>query len=507
MPTADAVSGVNSDWPDVAEWMLYWTTRGVEVPVGFDDALDGWVDIDARERALGVDEATPILIDPVGRIDPRLAKFFRRSRFAFLAEGTRQSYVKDYRLFFSFLWRRGKNWDQADYADVGDYEAWRRRSTDNPRRVGGAKWARELAAFKLLFDWAVATGAVERSPVATHTVRRRDGTVVEVADGRPKDVRVANVKWVTPRTYRLWRDIGLRGYSGDGVPEPGWRGRNDGRNAAFADLLFDSGLRLREGGCLLTVEVPVPMTGQGYCEGPVAAATAKRRERCFYVPVETLSGIAGYIATTRRDAIRRAQRAGRYDRLTGKLIVTKASTGQRRLSWEDGLGRRGEFPVTAIDERQRRRLFVEGEAGLEPLQLWLTDAGLPMDYRSWEAVFAAANARCLRFGKPIGITPHSCRHSFALKMLVTLQRGLDARFGLDKAERDHLRNVYGNAFTLVKDLLGHRSEQTTREIYLEPLNGLRLGMILDGSDDLSAVLARVSASTSRVVDIAPDEGA
>ena len=43
-------------------------------------------------------------------------------------------------------------------------------------------------------------------------------------------------------------------------------------------------------------------------------------------------------------------------------------------------------------------------------------------------------------------------------MLVTLQRGLDARFGLDKAERDHLRNVYGNAFTLVKDLLGHRSE-------------------------------------------------
>ncbi|MGV9868153.1 site-specific integrase [Rhodococcus koreensis] len=137
--------------------MLYWTARCVEVPVGFDDVLDGWVDIDARERALGVDEATPILIDPVSRIDPRLTRFFRRSRFAFLAEGTRQSYVKDYRLFFSFLWRRGKCWDQADYDDIGDYEAWRRRSTDNPRRVGGAKWARELAAFKLLFDWAVVT--------------------------------------------------------------------------------------------------------------------------------------------------------------------------------------------------------------------------------------------------------------------------------------------------------------------------------------------------------------
>ncbi len=51
-------------------------------------------------------------------------------------------------------------------------------------------------------------------------------------------------------------------------------------------------------------------------------------------------------------------------------------------------------------------------------------------------------------------------------MLVTLQRGLDRRFGLDAGERDHLRKVYGNAFLLVKDLLGHRSEQTTRDIYL-----------------------------------------
>ena len=89
-------------------------------------------------------------------------------------------------------------------------------------------------------------------------------------------------------------------------------------------------------------------------------------------------------------------------------------------------------------------------------------------------------------------------------MLVTLQRGMDARFGLEKGERDHLRNVYGNAFTLVKDLLGHRSEQTTREIYLEPLNGIRLGMILDGNDDLTAVLAQVAASSDQVVDVALD---
>ena len=122
--------------------MSYWTTRGVEVPVEFNDVLDGRVDIDARERVLGVGEATPILIDSVGRIDPRLARFVRRSRFTFLAESTRQSYVKDYRRFFSFLWRRGKYWDQADYDDIGGYEAWRPRSmnfmgaADGPVRMG-----------------------------------------------------------------------------------------------------------------------------------------------------------------------------------------------------------------------------------------------------------------------------------------------------------------------------------------------------------------------------------
>jgi hypothetical protein len=37
-----------------------------------------------------------------------LAGFLARSRFAWLAEGTRKAYAKDYRLFLSFLWQRGK---------------------------------------------------------------------------------------------------------------------------------------------------------------------------------------------------------------------------------------------------------------------------------------------------------------------------------------------------------------------------------------------------------------
>lgn len=187
---------------------------------------------------------------------------------------------------------------------------------------------------------------------------------MEVADNQPRDVRASNVKWLTPRTFRLWRDIGLRGYDAKGLPERGWRGRNDGRNAAFADLLFDSGLRLREGGCLLTLEVPQALLGQVYYEGTVVAAIAKRRERMFYVSVSALDGIAAYMATTRRAAIRRAQRQGRYERVPGRRIVTRVSQGKdRRVTWKDAPGRRGEDPIRVLDERERRALFIEGAQG------------------------------------------------------------------------------------------------------------------------------------------------
>ncbi|WP_156371230.1 site-specific integrase [Nocardia arizonensis] len=171
------------------EWLLYWTSRDAVVPREFLPKLDEWAVIDSRERALSIEPGTPVLIDPAGRVDARPAYFLRRSKFGFLAEESKRAYAKDYRLFFTFLPHREKYWEDADYGEIDDYESWRHRSPDNPRRIGGNKWARELAAFKLLYGWAVAVGHMNRSPVLTHTVRRRDGTVVEIANNQPKDVR------------------------------------------------------------------------------------------------------------------------------------------------------------------------------------------------------------------------------------------------------------------------------------------------------------------------------
>ncbi len=165
-----------------------------------------WADLDQREADAGLTARHPILIDPQYRIDPVLARFLTASRFTWLAEGTREAYAKDYRLFFSFLWQRGKYRHEADPDDLLDWESWRRRSQPG-RRIGGSKWQRELAALRLLYEWVEKKGHIARSPVLVHAVRLRDGGTVMAADQAPRDVRCSDVKWVTPRTYRLWRDI------------------------------------------------------------------------------------------------------------------------------------------------------------------------------------------------------------------------------------------------------------------------------------------------------------
>lgn len=116
-------------------------------------------------------------------------------------------------------------WDQATPEDLEDWEDSRRRAEENPRRIGGAKWARELAALGLFYKIARQLGFVDSSPVLTHTVSTPDGGTTEVPDLEPTDVRGSNVKWLSPRGYRKWRDVGLAGMLPTGLENPGWPGR------------------------------------------------------------------------------------------------------------------------------------------------------------------------------------------------------------------------------------------------------------------------------------------
>ncbi len=74
------------------------------------------------------------------------------------------------------------------------------------------------------------------------------------------------------------------------------------------------------------------------------------------------------------------------------------------------------------------------------------------------------------------------RHSFALRMLVTLLHAFDRRMGLTPEERRDYRMLFGDPWTLVQTLLGHTNPQTTRDIYLEPVSGLQVDLFLNAED-------------------------
>ncbi|MFE9258592.1 site-specific integrase [Streptomyces sp. NPDC006879] len=484
------------------EWWLSWTCDGGAPDGVVEPALEGWSDLAAREKALGFRTKQPILIAPDGRLDPRLVRFCKRSPFSVKSQGTQETYAPIYRLFFTFLWNRGVDWDEATADDLADWEEWRRRGEGNLKRIQGSTWGKELAALKLLYDWAGGKKYVDDNPVVTYTVRGADGIEFEVAELAPRDVRSTNVKWLTARAFRLWRNVGLGGMLPNGLEDETWRGRLAGRDMAAADFLYSSGVRRREGGTLLTCELP-QVGARNYYSGKVAKSVAKRAGYHFYVSHSALQSVNGYRMADRSLAVRRAQQRGLYDRVPGRRVIDRI-TRRGQVHWTEADGRRGSEALDSLTADDRTLLYVNTDDGLEPAALWLTESGFPMNYRDWTKIFGRASDRCESLGVGVAATPHMLRHSMALRTLLSLHNALDKRLGLTPAERLNYERTYGQIWQMVKDMLGHQNEQMTRDIYLEPLRGLQLDSLLNDDDNPvnEEKLAELAARTGLILDAA-----
>jgi hypothetical protein len=58
----------------------------------------------------------------------------------------------------------------------------------------------------------------------------------------------SDVRFLALEDYGVFRDVGVRGLTADGIERPGARDRNGLRNALFAELLVTTGLPLRVDG-------------------------------------------------------------------------------------------------------------------------------------------------------------------------------------------------------------------------------------------------------------------
>jgi integrase len=342
------------------------------------------------------------------------------------------------------------------------------------------------------------------------------GQSLLVPAARSKNARASEVRWLTPRAFRRWVEIGLRGYGADGLPS-GWAGRLADRTAAFADLLFSSGLRLTEGASLLTVEVPrLRLEGGRYYVGRLARVVTKsKRARTFYASSVVVGEIEGYVESSRARVVRRAQALGRYDGVPMRLVTHETGRHRRVLHWRDRHGVVGQTPLAEATVAERMSMSTEGPTGPEPLWLWLNESGLPLRPASWEGVFRAANERCEAvlppvMSEPPFCTPHMCRHSFALVMLVVLNHVMDRRMGLTPEERRDFRLLYGDPWRMVQDLLRHAQLETTKAVYLAPVADLQLRSLLadfvpaGGSvseQELTALFARLARESEGIQDL------
>ncbi|MFF3513204.1 site-specific integrase [Streptomyces sp. NPDC002573] len=435
----------------------------------------GVQDLPAAVARIGLRPGDPVFVDPNCVVDRNLLDFVRSAVFQRLERESKRNYATDIRSLLTFLSSRGVPWRRATQQDLRDYRHWRCEAPENPGRVSGTKWNREAAAFTKLFKW----GRVYPLPVD-----------VSQGEDRAANSVSARVSWLTPRTWGLWSDIGLRGHTRAGLAVPGWESRTELRNTSFVQLLLSSGLRRQEGGALLTFELLTQRLRHGrYLHGRIAGAlTRSKNSRTFYASVDAVGQVESYMESERAWAVQRAQAEGRYDRLPAMRLVTKVSHGLKpKVEWVDSNGVVSGRELSLLGWRERQWLFLEGPDGPEPVWLWLTEEGLPMVPDRWNGVFRNANLRCEEVlltakeravkrefrlaevrGRSPYATPHSARHSFALYMLILLNELFESRYGLTRKDRRDFAQLFGDPWWLVKVLLGHADVETTKRHYLDP---------------------------------------
>jgi integrase len=417
-----------------------------------------------EDRAAG----QPFLLGPDGRPDVRVNAFFTSRRMRARSPLTWRKYAYALGLWLNFLLAVDRSWDTATGDDAEHFKEWRLTDQPNPRPVETSTFAGDVAALRSFYRWAARAYGIA-DPVA--------GT--DDLDLRPHGVRDRDIKWFDPAGYRRWRDIGLRGHNLDGRPDPQWRGRNDQRDVAFADGLYGCGLRLAEWASVLLIELPDDDPARGYTTSYLADACAKGGYgHRYWLPRTALLGVLDYVEGARARAVRRAQQAGRYERVRRQRLLLGQHGG--RLSIQEPDGRQSSPALNAIGPRARARLFRPTSAGLESLALWLNEDGMPRAAHGWEHTFAAANARIAQMGLP-GFTcsPHMLRHSCALRWYGVGRLAYERRFAhLDEEEQRDFRAQFGNTWDLVATMLGHRSPETTRQHYLEPFRTLELELLL-----------------------------
>ncbi len=448
------------------------------------------------ERDAGVPAGVKFLMSPDFSIDPRLACWIKGLLSRNLRIGTINEYVKAVRLWVNHLHQRGINWMDATADDVIDYSLLRTAPNDGSRPISQNTWTAQSTGISSLYDCALIYGWVSMNPMLARRSRGQRNIGFRNLDS------TQDVRWLSPKTYELFRDVGIRRYQlfkntagfysaqwgvRDGNPDL----RTNERDALFADMLFNTGMRRNEAGSLVLTDIPVNMTDSSVIYIKLGRAVTKNGiPRAVEIGNHVVKRMDDYIQMDRKYLVENAQSKGTYEKMKGVIRVTHIGKGlQPKIHFQ----RPGDSQTTHtcsmgdLSPKERKYLFLQTDNGLEPLQLWLTTDGRPMACESWNMVFRRATSRLHNLGLTTfpNTTPHSLRHSCAIFFLVT---AMSIFAGIKNPELvplyENLRNVLGDPMTMVMNKLGHLGPDVTRKYYAKPADAQIFAQALTDTDVL-----------------------
>lgn len=369
----------------------------------------------------------------------RLLRFLRRSRAESRAHAEGQDVDE---------WWAANGEPKVDLTDAtrGDLVAY--RDSRKPHLDPGSLET-EMGCISAFFRYAIAIGWMDSDPIPRWGSRQRNMLLP-----RARKQRVS--KFLTAAQTRHFIQVGLRG---DGEP-PEHRPAFPERDYVYGLMLATMGLRREECAYLLDCEVPPP--GQMPVSGVHQFDRTGKKDvtRVIYLTEEVAQAVHLYRMTERADIVQRAQRRLRRLRREGRLhLVEDLGT----LRGEPAVVQDGhKVPVARLTDEERAIAAVVADDGtIQPLGLFLARGGQPPALAYWNELFIDARARVAERGDPdrppahINVTPHTMRHTFAVRMLAGLMRE-----GVERVGNPYY--LLANPVLTVLELLGHASLLTTQ---------------------------------------------
>lgn len=448
-----------------------------------------------------IPDGMPFALDKDGLYEASLNRFFRDlPAIGCRSVNTWQAYARDIVTFSRFLEERcgGKRLLDAVIDDVRLY--YRTRRMTGIHSVDPTTWNRSVAALDKFFQWAFEQKLIQVVPFTYKTVNQRLSgmeapQIVSHNNALEKVGGGDTIKCVRFEDYLTFRNVGLLGQLPDGTMDPHFRGRNRLRNAAFAEVLVTTGVRLEEGGSILRAELPDPEApkwrGFRSCKMRLGRLVTKGdKERSIWFPKRVLSEyVLPYVQEDRDNATLGAVHGGLYRNTEDSLMVSAWRQTGCTVRSPDGSVAKLEYD--SLSHGDRRRLYTVTRDGIsESGMLWLTESGLPTTLNNFEVVFSRACERCATFGIQLSITPHTLRHTFAVYMLSHLIKGvIDGGTPTQATTGEGVyRRIIADPLRTLQRMLGHASITTTYKYltYLEEAEELVDAAVGSWGDRLGA---------------------